>query len=100
MIFVTNYLLSPSLKFAILVFINPSLVVKFLKIQIFTTFLWINAKLRLAIVKYMNIGGLLCFKTSTLLELVFLLRLNIFHESRLQVNDKGINNKSKYFFFN
>lgn len=27
-----------------------------------------------------------------------LLRLNIFHESRLQVNDKGINNKSKYFF--
>lgn len=36
--------------------------------------------------------------TSTLLELVFLLRLNIFHESRLQVNDKGINNKSKYFF--
>ena len=41
----------------------------------------------------------MCFKTSTLLELVFLLRLNIFHESRLQVNDKGINNKSKYFFF-
>lgn len=40
----------------------------------------------------------MCFKTSTLLELVFLLRLNIFHESRLQVNDKGINNKSKYFF--
>ena len=33
-----------------------------------------------------------------MLELVFLLRLNIFHESRLQVNDKGINNKSKYFF--
>ena len=41
----------------------------------------------------------MCFKTSTLLELVFLLRLNIFRESRLQVNDKGINNKSKYFFF-
>lgn len=40
----------------------------------------------------------MCFKTSTLLELVFLLRLNIFHGSRLQVNDKGINNKSKYFF--
>ena len=42
----------------------------------------------------------MCFKTSALSELVLLLRLNILHESRLQVNDKGINNKKNTFIKN
>ena len=103
MMFVTNFLSSPSLTFAIFLYLSIShLVVKFLKIQIFSRFFWINAMLhRLTIVKYTKVTEhVTCISKQVhhVSEWVFLLRLNIFNETRLQLNDKGMNNKSKYFF--